>query len=56
MDYFRIVEGRSHMKLIPGALTKTLRDENMGLSLVEIDANSVVPLHTHSHDRSGILI
>ena len=56
MGYSKNVESRSHMELVPGARTKTFWGEHMLLSLVEIDANSEVPLHTHPHEQGGILI
>jgi len=44
------------MELVPGARTRTFWGEQMLFSLVEVDANSEVPLHTHPHEQGGIII
>ncbi len=56
MSYFKHAEGRETKDLAPGARTRTFWGDNMLLSLVEIDANSLVPLHTHPHEQGGIIV
>ncbi len=56
MSYFVDASGRKPMDLVPGARTRTFWGEHMLLSLVEVDANSEVPLHTHRHEQGGIII
>ncbi len=56
MSYFKDASERDPMELVPGARTRTFWGENMLLSLVEIDANSLVPKHTHPHEQGGIVI
>ena len=56
MSYFKHVEERETLELAPGARTHTFWGENMLLSLVEIDANALVPLHTHPHEQAGIVV
>ena len=56
MSYFKDAAGRKEMQLVPGARTRTFWGDNMLLSLVEIDANSQVPNHTHPHEQAGIVI
>lgn len=56
MPYFIDASGRKPMELVPGARTRTFWGEEMLLSLVEVDANSEVPLHTHPHEQGGIII
>ena len=56
MSYFIDASGRKPMELVPGARTRTFWGEQMLLSLVEIDADSEVPLHTHPHEQGGIII
>ena len=56
MDYFKDVESRREMQLVPGARARTFWGEQMLLSLVEIDANAEVPRHIHPHEQGGILI
>ena len=56
MSYFKDADSRDSMELVPGARTKTFWGEQMLFSLVEIDANSEVPNHTHPHEQAGMLI
>ena len=56
MSYFVDAENRDPMSLVPGARTRTFWGENILLSLVEIDANSEVPTHTHPHEQAGMLV
>ena len=56
MSYFKHSEGRDTKELAPGARTRTYWGDNMLLSLVEIDANALVPLHTHPHEQGGIVV
>ncbi len=56
MSYFKEASQRDPMELVPGARTRTFWGDNMLLSLVEIDANSEVPIHTHPHEQGGIVI
>ena len=56
MSYFKQAQTRESKKLVPGARTRTFWGENILLSLVEIDANSQVPNHTHPHEQAGMVI
>ncbi len=56
MSYFLDASDRKSMELVPGARTKTFWGEHMLLSLVEVDANALVPLHTHPHEQGGIIV
>ena len=56
MAYFLDPAGRDPMELVPGARTRTYWGEHMLFSLVEVDANSQVPMHTHPHEQGGIII
>ena len=56
MAYFIDASDRKFMELAPGARTQTFWGEQMLLSLVEVDANSLVPLHTHPHEQGGIIV
>ena len=56
MSYFVDAENRDPMTLVPGARTRTFWGENILLSLVEIDANSEVPVHAHPHEQAGMLV
>ena len=54
MSYFVDAENRDPMTLVPGASTRTFWGDHILLSLVEIDANSEVP--THTHEQAGMLV
>ncbi len=56
MSYFKDAQSRTPMELVPGARTRTFWGQQMLLSIVEIDAGSEVPLHTHSHEQAGMVI
>jgi quercetin dioxygenase-like cupin family protein len=56
MSYFKDARDRDPMTLVPGAITRTFWGDNILLSLVEIEANSEVPRHTHPHEQAGVLI
>ena len=56
MSYFKDAQSRDPMQLVEGARTRTFWGERITLSMVEIDANSEVPKHTHPHEQAGILI
>ena len=56
MSYFKDAQSRDSMQLVEGARTRTFWGERITLSMVEIDANSEVPKHTHPHEQAGILI
>ncbi len=56
MSYFIDASDRKPMELVPGVRTRTFWGEQMLLSLVEVDANSEVPLHTHPHEQGGVII
>jgi quercetin dioxygenase-like cupin family protein len=56
MSYFLDKADREPMDLMPGARTRTYWGEHMLFSLVEIDANSEVPNHTHPHEQGGVVI
>ena len=56
MSYFKDLAGRHEMQLVPGARTRTFWGDKMLLSLVEIDAHSEVPRHTHPHEQAGVVI
>ena len=54
--YFYDSKERAAKELAPGARTRTFWGDKMLLSLVEIDANAEVPIHTHHHEQGGIVI
>ena len=50
------LNSRDELEVAPNAMTKTFWGENMLVSLVEIDAHSEVPAHSHPHEQAGIVI
>ena len=56
MSHFIDAADREYIELAPGARTRTFWGENMLFSLVEVDANSEVPLHTHFHEQGGVIV
>ena len=56
MSFFLDASTRKSKELAPGARTKTFWGDQMLLSLVEVDANALVPLHTHPHEQGGIIV
>ena len=56
MSYFIDSSSREFMELVPGARTRTFWANQMLFSLVEVDANAEVPLHTHPHEQGGIIV
>ena len=55
MSYFMDAASRESLELAPGARTRTFWGDQMLFSLVEVDANSEVPLHIHIHEQEGII-
>ena len=56
MSHFIDASDRKPMELAPGVHTRTFWGEQMLLSLVEVDANTEMPLHTHPNEQGGIII
>ena len=53
---FYKAEDRTPKEIVPGGTIRTFWGENTLLSLVDIDAGAEVPLHTHPHEQSGIVL
>jgi quercetin dioxygenase-like cupin family protein len=56
MPYFYSPDERATKTLFGGITARTFWGEKMLLSLIEIPANSVVPLHSHPHEQGGIML
>ena len=54
--YYHDPKGRLTKELARGERTRTFWRDNMLLSIVEFDAYSWVPDHTHSHEQRGMLL
>jgi len=56
MPFFIDTSSRNPMELAPGVHTRTFWGEQMLLSLVEVEADTEMPLHTHPEEQGGIII
>ena len=56
MPYFYSPDERASKTLFGTVTAKTFWGEKMLMSLVELPANSVVPLHSHPHEQVGIIL
>ena len=55
MPFFTTAD-RAVKTIAPGADIRTFWGDNMTLSVVDLAANSSVPLHSHSHEQAGIVL
>ncbi len=56
MSYFYSPEERAPKTLFDDVTARTFWGEKMLMSLVDLPAHSVVPLHSHPHEQVGVLI
>ncbi|MGA7838234.1 MAG: cupin domain-containing protein [Ignavibacteriaceae bacterium] len=56
MDYFCDFETRKEKELLPGVIIKTFWGKEMLVSLVNLDANTTIPMHSHFHEQIGTVI
>ena len=49
-------EERQIKELAPGVKIRTFWGERVLLSIVEMDENALVPLHSHPHEQAGIML
>jgi quercetin dioxygenase-like cupin family protein len=54
--YFCDSETRQPKQLAPGVMAKTFWGDKMLMSMVEFEPNSVVPMHSHPHEQSGVVL
>jgi quercetin dioxygenase-like cupin family protein len=54
--YFFSTDERAGKTLFADVTAKTFWGEKMLLSVVELPAHSVVPLHSHPHEQAGIML
>ena len=53
---FHDPQTRPTKDLSPGVRTRTFWGENLMFSLVELDANAVIPTHSHPHEQGTYLL
>lgn len=56
MDYFCDFETRKEKELLPGVIIKTFWGKEMLASLVNLEPNTMIPLHSHVHEQIGTII
>ena len=54
--YYHNPKERETKELATGVRTRTFWGENLLMSVVEFDAGSEVPNHTHPHEQGGIML
>jgi quercetin dioxygenase-like cupin family protein len=54
--HFYDPQTRTPKELAPGILARTFWGQKMLMAVVELEANSVVPQHSHPHEQVGILL
>lgn len=54
--YFPPLDAAPRHLLFPGVVTRTCWTDRLMLSYVELEANAVVPEHSHPHDQAGMVI
>jgi quercetin dioxygenase-like cupin family protein len=54
--YFHSSADRARKPLLPGIVTRTFWGEKMLLSLVDLDAQAAIPLHSHPHEQVGMAL
>ena len=54
--YFHDPEIRAQKELLAGVRARTFWGENMLLAIVDLDADAVIPTHSHPHEQGGIVL
>lgn len=54
--YFHNPEEREARELRPGIIGRTFWGEEMLMAVVDLDANSILPAHSHPHEQVGIIL
>ena len=54
--YYIDLDTRDYKKLATGVHARTFWGENMLLAVVDLDANAILPSHSHVHEQCGIVI
>ena len=56
MQYCGNLKNRMAKQILPGVRLRTMWGDKMLLASVEVDANTVVPPHTHPHEQGGTVV
>ncbi len=55
-SYFCDLENRARKEMVAGVFIRTYWQKEMLLSVVDLEPNAVVPMHSHPHEQSGTVI
>jgi len=56
MEYFCDLENREAKEIVPGVRIRTFWKDRMLLSMVDLDADAVVPMHSHPQEQCGAVV
>lgn len=56
MSYFCDIENREGKEVVPGITIRTFWGDKMLVSVVDLDANTQLPNHSHPHEQAGTVI
>jgi quercetin dioxygenase-like cupin family protein len=56
VQYFNDLENREAKQIFPGVQIRTFWGDKILLAVVDLDANTVVPSHSHPHEQAGTLL
>jgi quercetin dioxygenase-like cupin family protein len=56
MGYFCDLKSREAKEIIPGVRIRTFWEDRMLLSVVDLDADAVVPMHSHPQEQCGTVL
>ena len=54
--YFHDPKNRATKELLPGIITRTFWGENILIGVVDLEANTEVPLHSHSYEQISFVL
>lgn len=54
--YYPDLEARSKKNLLPGITARTFWGDKLMLAVVDLEANAVIPEHSHPHEQGGIVL
>ena len=56
MSYFHDSSAINRREVAPGVVLRTMWGEKVMMSLVEVAPGAVMPLHSHPHEQTGIMM
>lgn len=56
MNYFYRPDERETVELVPGILGRSFWGDHLMLMVVTLEANAVLPEHSHPHEQGGIVL